>query len=231
MGAVALLSFDFFTVTLKASSSSISESSSSFHRKREMLIKVHQLLLDNYYHNFTSAVFTNEELLQMILYFECLSFLPENIKDLLLRDRPIPALALSLSPPLMDMERGMVFSQVLKEELEQTSKVMNKSLAIVTNFPVLKSGLFPVDIAIVEKEAEEESGKNQSFQKVLAFMDVNNEDNQENDKSVSRTLQLKEMLYGHYYPKVSYQSVNIVGNEDETIMRKTIRKVLKKLTK
>jgi hypothetical protein len=230
MGAVALLSFDFFTVTLKASSSSISESSSSFHRKREMLIKVHQLLLDNYYHNFTSAVFTNEELLQMIVYFECLSFLPENIKDLLLRDRPIPALVLSFSPPLMDMERGKVFFQVLKEELEQTSKVMNKSLSIVTNFPVLKSGLFPVDIAIVEKEAEGESEK-QSFQKVLAFMDVNNEVNQENDKSVNRTSQLKEMLYGHYYPKVSYQTVDLVNSEDETIMRKTIRKVLKKLMK
>jgi hypothetical protein len=230
MGAVALLSFDFFTVTLKASSSSISESSSSFHRKREMLIKVHQLLLDNYYHNFTSAVFTNEELLQMIVYFECLSFLPENIKDLLLRDRPIPALVLSFSPPLMDMERGKVFFQVLKEELEQTSKVMNKSLSIVTNFPVLKSGLFTVDIAIVEKEAEGESEK-QSFQKVLAFMDVNNEVNQENDKSVNRTSQLKEMLYGHYYPKVSYQTVDLVNSEDETIMRKTIRKVLKKLMK
>jgi hypothetical protein len=230
MGAVALLSFDFFTVTLKASSSSISESSSSFHRKREMLIKVHQLLLDNYYHNFTSAVFTNEELLQMIVYFECLSFLPENIKDLLLRDRPIPALALSSSPSLTDMERDKVFFPVLKDELEQTSKVMNKSLSLVTNFPVLKSGLFPVDIAIVEKEVEGESEK-QSFQKVLAFMDVNNEDYQENDKSLSRTSQLKEILYGHYYPKVSYQSVNLVNNEDETIMRKTIRKVLKKLTK
>jgi hypothetical protein len=238
MSAMALLSFDFFNPSSKSSISSSlssSESSSSFHRKREKLIKIHQLLVDNYYHNFTAAVFTNEELSQLILYFEFLQLLPENIKDNLLKDRPIPTFILPSSDPLPKTESQSLqiqaFSQILMEELQQTTKTTNKSLDIETNFPVLKSGIYPVDIAIVE-EREGESEDKENFKKVFGLIDVS-EEKHENDKSVSRSSQLKELLYEHYYPNIPYQIIHFNNNEvkDETSLRKTIRKALKKLIK
>jgi hypothetical protein len=93
----------------------------------------------------------------------------------------------------------------LQEDLKKKGKEDGNKYEIINEYEGIRGGLFPVDIAIKKND------------KIIGFIEVDGDhhyriDKETGKKKLRRVDQLKEFLYRHHYPNVSFSRISTITN-------------------
>jgi hypothetical protein len=196
--SLALLSFDYnFSKNEKKTDSS--------------LLAIHRLLVDGLRGRNITLVQHNS---QLAIYFEYLTTLPAEQQKVILGNNKIPSFIDSQHPPASSDHRDI--STQLRRLIKETEEFSER--VVEEEFRGLKSGVFPVDLTVKDKN---KSGK------ILLFVEFEGEQfhyikGVEGKRLLMRNDELKAKLYEYHYPGVPLKRIRMDGTRSHEERAKEI---------
>jgi hypothetical protein len=188
-------------------------------KKTDSLLSIHRLLLNLYWKLVGREDLHEKEFeSQMAIYFEYLRTLSEDQKNTVLGyNKDIPSF-INLREMVSTKDHRRI-SNELRRQLNQTNGL--SELLVENEFYGLKSGVFPVDIAVKDKN----SGK------ILLFVELDGQrfhyiKGIEEKQMLKRNAQLKAKLYEFHYPGVPLKRVLLDNTTTNKEHAKEVREMI-----